>query len=104
MWLEVGKTEDCMMDAMNNVAGGREDRGLYHGRNVSGVSMWLEVGATEDSRWTQCIRSKGVAGGRKDRGLYDGRNVSGATMWLEVEATEDSMVDAMYKEQGCGWR
>ena len=33
-----------------------------------------------------------------------GRNVSGARMWLEVEATEDSMVDAMYKEQGCGWR
>ena len=66
--------------------------------------MWLEVGTTEDSRWTQCIRSKGVAGGRKVRGLYDGRNVSGARMWLEVEATEDSMVDAMYKEQGCGWR
>ena len=66
--------------------------------------MWLEVGATEDSRWTQCIRSKGVAGGRKDRELYDGRNVSGARMWLEVEATEDSMVDAMYKEQGSGWR
>ena len=86
------------------MAGGREDRGLYDGRNVSGVSMWLEVGAIEDSRWTQCIRSKGVAGGRKDRGLYDGRNVSGARMWLEVEATEDSMVDAMYKEQGCGWR
>ena len=34
----------------------------------------VDVGATEDSRWTQCIRSKGVAGGRKDRGL----NVSGA--------------------------
>ena len=31
------------------MAGGREDRGLYDGRNVSGVSMWLEVGATEDS-------------------------------------------------------
>ena len=86
------------------MAGGRADRGQYGGRNVSGVSMWLEVGATEDSRWTQCIRSKGVAGGRKDRGLYDGRNVSGARMWLEVEATEDSMVDAMYKEQGSGWR
>ena len=28
------------------MAGGREDRGLYDGRNVSGASMWLEVGAT----------------------------------------------------------
>ncbi|KAI0242135.1 hypothetical protein LSAT2_014777 [Lamellibrachia satsuma] len=25
-------------------------------------------------------------------------------MWLEVGATEDSIVDAMYKEPGCGWR
>ena len=58
----------------------------------------VEVGATEDSRWTQCIRSKGVAGGRKDRGLYDGRNVSGARMWLEVGTTEYSMVEAMCKE------
>ena len=33
-----------------------------------------------------------------------GRNESCARMWLEVEATEDSMVDAMYKEQRCGWR
>ena len=43
MWLEVGKTEDCMMDAMykdQDVAGGREDRGLYDGRNVSGLNMW----------------------------------------------------------------
>ena len=45
-----------------------------------------------------------MAGGREDRGLYDGRNVSGVSMWLEVGATEDSMVDAMYKDQGCGWR
>ena len=89
---------------IQDVVGGRRDSGLYDGCNVSGARMWLEVGTTEDSRWTQCIRSKGVAGGRKDRGLYDGRNVSGARMWLEVEATEDSMVDAMYKEQGCGWR
>ena len=57
------------------MAAGREDRGLYDGRNVTGVGMRLEVGATEDSRWTQCIRSKGVAGGRKDRGLYDEHNV-----------------------------
>ena len=53
---------------------------------------------------TQCIRSKGVAGGRKERGLYDGRNISGARMRLEVGTTEYSMVDAMYKELGCGWR
>ena len=45
-----------------------------------------------------------MAGGRKNRGLYDGRNVSGARMGLEVGATEDSMVEAMYKEPGCGWR
>ena len=45
-----------------------------------------------------------MAGGRKDRGLYDGRNVSGARMWLEVGIIDDSMVEAMCKEQGCGWR
>ena len=43
-----------------------------------------------------------MAGGRRNRGQYDGRNVSGVIMWLEVGATEDSMVEAMYKEQGCG--
>ena len=31
------------------MAGGRKDRGLYDGRNVSGARMGLEVGATEDS-------------------------------------------------------
>ena len=30
------------------MAGGRGDRGLYDGRNVSGARMWLEVGETED--------------------------------------------------------
>ena len=45
-----------------------------------------------------------MARGRGDRGLYDGRNVSGVKMWLEVGDTEDRMVDAMYKEPGCGWR
>ena len=30
------------------MAGGRGDRGLYDGRNVSGVRMWLDVGETED--------------------------------------------------------
>ena len=36
--------------------------------------------------------------------MYYGRNVSGVRMWLEVGDKEDCMVDAMYKEQGCGWR
>ena len=31
------------------MAGGRGDRGLYDGRNVSGVRMWLDVGETEES-------------------------------------------------------
>ena len=87
MWLEVGETEDCMMDAMY-----QESR--YCWRYEKQRTVW----------WRQCIRIKGVAGGREDRGLCDGRNVSGVSMWLEVGATEDSMVDAMYKEQGCGWR
>ena len=45
-----------------------------------------------------------MAGGRGDRGLYDGRNVSRVSMWQEVGETGDCMVDAMYKEQMCGWR
>ena len=45
-----------------------------------------------------------MAGGRRDRGLYDGRNVLGARMWLEVGRTEDCMMDAMYREPGCGWK
>ena len=52
MWLEVGKTGYCTKDAMckdQDVAGSREDRGMYDGRNVSGARMWLEVEATEDS-------------------------------------------------------
>ena len=44
-----------------------------------------------------------MAGGRKDRGLYAGQNVSGVEMCLEVGEIGDSMVDATYKEQGCGW-
>ena len=32
-----------------DVAGGRGDRGLCDGRNVSGARMWLEVGTIEDS-------------------------------------------------------
>ena len=30
------------------MARSRGDRGLYDGRNVSGVRMWLEVGETGD--------------------------------------------------------
>ena len=45
-----------------------------------------------------------MVGGRGYRGQYGGRSVSGVRMWLEVGTTEDSMVDAMYKEQACGWR
>ena len=45
-----------------------------------------------------------MARGRGERGLYDGRNVSEVRMWLQVGDTEDNMVDAMYKEQGCGLR
>ena len=30
------------------MAGGKKDRGLNDGRNVSGAMMWLEVGETED--------------------------------------------------------
>ena len=58
MWLEVGKTEDCTMDAICKEPG----CGWRQGRQIIVLR-------------TQCIRSKGVAGGRKDRGLYDGRNV-----------------------------
>ena len=68
------------------MAGGRGYRGLFDGRNVSGVRMWLEVGETEDGMvhalyqepgcgwrkerqgtvwWMQCIRSKFVAGERQ---------------------------------------
>ena len=41
-----------------------------------------------------------MAGVWKDRGLYAGHNVSGVGMCLEVG---DCIVDATYKEQGCGW-
>ena len=87
MRLEVGEIEDCMMDAMCQEPG-------YGWRLERQRTVWRR----------QFVRSRDVAGGKGDRGLYDGRNVSGARMWLEVGATEDSMVDAMYKEQGCGWR
>ena len=52
MWLKVGETEDCIVEAVcirsKDVVGSRRDRGLYDGRNVSGARMWLDVGETED--------------------------------------------------------
>ena len=45
-----------------------------------------------------------MAGGRGDRGLYEGHNVSGTRMLVEVGETGDCMVEAVCKEQGCGWR
>ena len=47
MWLEVGATEDSMVDARQcirnkGVAGGRKDRRLYDGRNV--YAMYKEQG------------------------------------------------------------
>ena len=44
-----------------------------------------------------------MAGGKRNRGEYGGRIVSGARMWLDVGETGYCMVDAMYKEQVCGW-
>ena len=43
------------------MAGGRGDRGLYDGRNVSGVSMWLEVEATEDSMVDAMYKEQGCS-------------------------------------------
>ena len=66
MWLEVGKTEDCMMNAMctqcirsKGVAGGRKDRGLHAGRNVSGARMCLEVGEIGDCMVDAMYKEKG---------------------------------------------
>ena len=62
MWLEVGTTEDSMVKAIvrsKGVAGGRKDRGLYDGRNVSGARIWLEVGATEDSMVDAMCKEQG---------------------------------------------
>ena len=81
MWLDVGETEACMMDAMYQESG-------CGWRKEKQRTVW----------WTQYISSQDVVGGRRDRGLYDGRNVSGARMWLEVGTTEDSLVEAMCKE------
>ena len=40
-WKQCVKSQDMV--------GGRRDRGLYGGGNVSGAVMWLYVGETEDS-------------------------------------------------------
>ena len=44
---------------IQNVAGGKGDRGLYDGRNVSGARMWLEVGKTEDCMMDAMYREPG---------------------------------------------
>ena len=68
------------------MAGGRKDRGMYHGRNVK-KTVW----------WMQCVRSQDVVGGRRDKALYDGRNVSGQQQrivwWRQC-----------VRRKGCGWR
>ena len=67
------------------MAGGRGDRGLYDGRNVSGARMWLEVGKTEDFMMDAMYRVyQDVAASSSNRGQYGGGNVSEAKMWLEV--------------------
>ena len=44
-----------------DVAGGRGDRELYGGRNVSGARIWLEVGETEDSMVDAIYQEPGCA-------------------------------------------
>ena len=56
--MEVGKTEDFMMDAMCKEPG----------------CSW-RLGRQRIVWWTQYIRSQDVVGGRRDRGQYGGRNV-----------------------------
>ena len=53
MWLEVGETEDTIVwwtqhIRSQDVVGGRGDRGLYGGGNVTGATMWLEIEETDD--------------------------------------------------------
>ena len=62
MWLEVGETEavwwtQCIRS--QDVAGGRGDRGLYDGRNVSGARMSQEVGETEDCMMDAMCKGQG---------------------------------------------
>ena len=81
------------------MAGGRRDRGLYGGRNISRARMWLEVGEKEQrTEWCrQCVKSQDLVGGSRDGGLYGGGSVYGAGMWLEVGKTVDCMVEAVCK-------
>ena len=87
MWLDVGETEACMMDAMYQESG-------CGWRKEKQRTVW----------WTKCAKNQNVTGGRGDRGMYDGSNVSGVRMWLEVGETEDNMVDVLYPEPPCAWR
>ena len=43
------------------MAGGRRDRGLHDGRNVSGARMWLEVGKTQDCMIDAMYRESGCS-------------------------------------------
>ena len=65
------------------MAGSRTDRGLYAGRNVSGVGMCLDVGEIGDFMMDAMCKEPG---------------------WQEVGETEDCMMDAMQQESECGWR
>ena len=86
------------------MVGGRRDRGLYDGRNVSVARIWLEVGKTEGCMAEAVCKEQGCGWMKGGRGQYGGRNVSGARMWLEVRETGDCMMDAMFQAPGCGWR
>ena len=62
IWLDVGKTEGCIAEAVCKEQGygwRKGDRGQYGGRNVSGARMWLEVGATEDSMVDAMYKEQG---------------------------------------------
>ena len=78
MWLEEEETEDSMVHAMSQepgCGGGRGDRELYGGHNVSGARIWLEVGKPEDCMMDAMYRSQDGAGSRGNRGQYGGGNV-----------------------------
>ena len=77
MWLVVGETvwwKQCVRS--QDVVGGRKDRGLYGGGNVSGAVMWLYVGETEDSMVDAMYQEPGYGWrSERDRGLHAGGNV-----------------------------
>ena len=83
------------------MVGGRRDRRLNGGGNVSGAMMWLYVVvvdamypvAGQRTLWLrQCVMRQNVAGGSSC-----GDSVYGAGMWLEVGETEDCMMEVVCK-------